>query len=66
MSSHICQNCDEEDDQFRTCNHCRKLFCSGCVTWCHADGDEQNGDFFCQRCIEELAAVVQTESKGEK
>jgi hypothetical protein len=55
MDDFHCPECGETEDNGTKCNHCERLLCIDCVEWCSEDHDELSGDYFCEKCIDELA-----------
>lgn len=45
----ICGGGETESD-LHSCVHCERLMCDDCIDWCHAEGDEPNGDWLCEEC----------------
>ena len=45
-----CHLCGEVETDLNACAACGQLFCDDCGDWCHADGDEDCGDHFCEVC----------------
>lgn len=45
-----CHLCGEKDCDLETCAGCRQLYCDECGAWCHAEGDPDHGDNFCDAC----------------
>lgn len=47
-----CAICGETESDLQGCADCGRPCCDDCIDWCHAEGDEPNGDWFCKECQE--------------